>query len=49
MVKDLQTNYEVSYPDSFLEGELDGFIFSFLPIQLIKMESSEEYLSILLN
>eukprot|EP01018_Ginkgo_biloba_P008750 Gb_09148 [translate_table: standard] len=30
MVKDLRTNYEVSDPDSVLEGDLDGFIFSFL-------------------
>lgn len=30
MVKDLRTNYEFSDPDLVLEGELDGFIFSFL-------------------
>ncbi|KAF8401341.1 hypothetical protein HHK36_012275 [Tetracentron sinense] len=30
MVKDLRTNYEVSDPDSVLEGDLDGFILSFL-------------------
>ncbi|XP_057963359.1 peptide chain release factor PrfB2, chloroplastic [Malania oleifera] len=30
MVKDLRTNYEVSDPDSVLEGDLDGFILSYL-------------------
>ncbi|GAV89237.1 RF-1 domain-containing protein/PCRF domain-containing protein [Cephalotus follicularis] len=30
MVKDLRTNYEVSNPDSVLEGDLDGFILSYL-------------------
>ncbi|KAB2630262.1 peptide chain release factor 1-like [Pyrus ussuriensis x Pyrus communis] len=30
MVKDLRTNYEVSDPDSVLEGDVDGFILSYL-------------------
>ncbi|GAB2287282.1 Peptide chain release factor PrfB2, chloroplastic [Dionaea muscipula] len=34
MVKDLRTNYEVSDPDSVLEGDLDGFILSFLSASL---------------
>ncbi|KAM7470030.1 hypothetical protein LguiA_008213 [Lonicera macranthoides] len=38
MVKDLRTNYEVSDPDSVLEGDLDGFIFSFLSASLDKDE-----------
>ncbi|KAJ4954622.1 hypothetical protein NE237_011405 [Protea cynaroides] len=36
MVKDLRTNYEVSDPDSVLEGDLDGFILSFLSASLDK-------------
>ncbi|XP_010480243.1 PREDICTED: peptide chain release factor PrfB2, chloroplastic-like [Camelina sativa] len=36
MVKDLRTNYEVSDPDSVLEGDLDGFILSFLSSSLDK-------------
>ncbi|KAK1364203.1 PCRF domain-containing protein [Heracleum sosnowskyi] len=36
MVKDLRTNYEVSDPDSVLEGDLDGFIFSFLSASMDK-------------
>ncbi|KAL2924786.1 Peptide chain release factor PrfB2 chloroplastic [Bienertia sinuspersici] len=36
MVKDLRTGYEVSDPDSVLEGDLDGFIFSFLSASLDK-------------
>ncbi|KAH7431855.1 hypothetical protein KP509_08G069700 [Ceratopteris richardii] len=30
MVKDLRTQYEVSDPDGVLDGDLDGFIFSYL-------------------
>ncbi|KFK35508.1 hypothetical protein AALP_AA4G000200 [Arabis alpina] len=36
LVKDLRTNYEVSDPDSVLEGDLDGFILSFLSYSLDK-------------
>ncbi|KAL5706385.1 Peptide chain release factor PrfB2 [Ranunculus cassubicifolius] len=36
MVKDLRTNYEVSDPDSVLEGNLDGFIMSFLSASIDK-------------
>lgn len=38
MVKDLRTNYEVSGPDSVLEGDLDDFILSFLSTSLDKDE-----------
>lgn len=38
MVKDLRTNYEVSDPDSVLEGDLDGFILSFLSSSLDKSD-----------
>ncbi|XP_008245937.1 PREDICTED: peptide chain release factor PrfB2, chloroplastic [Prunus mume] len=38
MVKDLRTNYEVSDPDSVLEGDLDGFIMSYLSASLDKDE-----------
>lgn len=38
MVKDLRTNYEVSDPDSVLEGDLDGFILSYLSASLDKDE-----------
>ncbi|OVA02541.1 Peptide chain release factor class I/class II [Macleaya cordata] len=38
MVKDLRTNYEVSDPDSVLEGDLDGFILSFLSASMDKDE-----------
>lgn len=30
MVKDLRTNYEVSDPVSVLDGDIDGFILSYL-------------------
>ncbi|KAL9234956.1 hypothetical protein vseg_009765 [Gypsophila vaccaria] len=36
MVKDLRTNYEISDPDSVLDGDLDAFIISFLSSSLDK-------------
>lgn len=41
MVKDLRTNYEVSDPDSVLEGDLDGFILSYLSSSLDKDEGEQ--------
>lgn len=40
MVKDLRTNYEVSDPDSVLEGDLDAFILSYLSAFLDKDEDA---------
>uniref|UniRef100_A0ACD5YGD4 Uncharacterized protein n=1 Tax=Avena sativa TaxID=4498 RepID=A0ACD5YGD4_AVESA len=40
MVKDLRTNYEVSDPDSVLEGDLDDFILNFLSLSLDKADES---------
>ncbi|KAL9450326.1 hypothetical protein AB3S75_012128 [Citrus x aurantiifolia] len=42
MVKDLRTNYEVSDPDSVLEGDLDGFILSYLSASLDKDEGGQQ-------
>ncbi|CAM8969107.1 unnamed protein product [Rhodiola kirilowii] len=36
MVKDLRTNYEVTDPDAVLEGDIDGFIMSYLSASLDK-------------
>ncbi|CAN6581845.1 unnamed protein product [Malus baccata var. baccata] len=38
MVKDLRTNYEVSYPDSVIEEDVEGFILSYLSACLDKDE-----------
>ena len=40
MVKDVRTNYEVSDPDSVLEGDVDGFILSYLSATLDKDEDA---------
>lgn len=40
MVKDLRTRYEVSDPDSVLEGDIDGFILSYLSTTLDKDEDT---------
>lgn len=40
MVKDLRTNYEVSDPDSVLEGDLDDFILNYLSSSLDEADAS---------
>ncbi|KAJ1297485.1 hypothetical protein BS78_01G380000 [Paspalum vaginatum] len=41
MVKDLRTNYEVSDPDSVLEGDLDDFILNYLSSALDEADVSK--------
>ncbi|MBA0852096.1 hypothetical protein Goshw_001155 [Gossypium schwendimanii] len=41
LVKDLRTNYEVSDPNSVLEGDLDSFILSYLSASLDKGEGEQ--------
>ena len=40
-VKDLRINYEVSDPDSVLEGDLDDFILSYSSASLDKDEGEQ--------
>nr|CAB3496156.1 unnamed protein product [Digitaria exilis] len=40
MVKDLRTNYEVSDPDSVLEGDLDDFILNYFSSSLDEADGS---------
>ncbi|CAD6242032.1 unnamed protein product [Miscanthus lutarioriparius] len=49
MVKDLRTNYEVSDPDSVLEGDLDDFILNYLSSSLDEADCCTQVAEVVYN